>query len=138
MKMLDELYELAEKEDIEVISCDLPKARCLAVMDGEGSCFIGMDPMYINSYGEEAELLAHELGHCLTGSFYNISSPYDLRQKHENRADFWMVSHLLPPDKLSRLLSEGIWEPWRIAEACGLSQELVEKALRIYQSKSML
>ena len=52
MKMLDELYELAEKEDIEVISCDLPKARCLAVMDGEGSCFIGMDPMYINSYGE--------------------------------------------------------------------------------------
>jgi len=33
--------------------------------------------------------LAHELGHCECGAFYNRYSPFDLVGKHERRADCW-------------------------------------------------
>ncbi len=138
MTILDELYALADAEDIQVLCWDLPAARCLAVQHDGGGCSIGIDPMYIDSYEEEAELLAHELGHCITGSFYNRASPLDVRQKHENHADYWMITHLAPADKLARLMDQGQTEAWQLAESLGVSQSLVEKALRLYASKSML
>ena len=138
MTILDELYALADAEDIQVLCWDLPAARCLAVQHDGGGCSIGIDPMYIDSYEEEAELLSHELGHCITGSFYNRASPLDVRQKHENHADYWMITHLAPADKLARLMDQGQTEAWQLAESLGVSQSLVEKALRLYASKSML
>ena len=138
MTILDELYALADAEDIQVLCWDLPAARCLAVQHDGGGCSIGIDPMYIDSYEEEAELLAHELGHCVTGSFYNRASPLDVRQKHENHADYWMITHLAPADKLAHLMGQGQTEAWQLAESLGVSQSLVEKALRLYATKSML
>ena len=138
MTILHELHALADAEDIQVLCWDLPAARCLAVQHDGGGCSIGIDPMYIDSYEEEAELLAHELGHCITGSFYNRASPLDVRQKHENHADYWMITHLAPADKLARLMDQGQTEAWQLAESLGVSQSLVEKALRLYASKSML
>lgn len=138
MTILDELYALADAEDIEVLCWDLPAARCLAIQHEGGGCSIGIDPFCIDSREEETELLAHELGHCMTGSFYNRSTPLDVRRKHENHADYWMITHLVPADKLARLMSEGQTEAWQLAEALGLSQSIVEKALRLYTSKSML
>jgi len=136
--ILDELYALADAEDIEVLCWDLPRSRCLSLRNSDGSTFIGIDPMQIENHAEEAELLAHELGHCMTGSFYNQYVPLDVRRKHENRADFWMVTHLVPVDRLSRLIEQGITEPWQLAEALNVSQRVVETALRIYSTKSML
>lgn len=138
MSTLDELYALADEKGIQVFCCDLPKSQCLAVMDDEGFCSIGIDPMYIESYSDEAELLAHELGHCMTGSFYNFSSPFDVRQKQENRADYWMVNRLAPASRISDLMKKGLCEPWQLAEELDVSQPLVEKAIRLYSSKSML
>ena len=138
MMILDELYALADREDIQVLCADLPVVRCLSVRHGGGNCSIGIDPMQIDSYGEEAELLAHELGHCMTGSFYDQYSPLDVRQKHENRADYWMVTHLAPAHTLSRLMEQGHREPWQLAEALDIPQSVIEKALRLYSAKSML
>ncbi|MBQ2691273.1 MAG: hypothetical protein IJF53_03870 [Clostridia bacterium] len=138
MTIIDELYALADREDIPVYCFELPKARCLSYMDSEGNCSIGIDPMYIESYAEEAELLAHELGHCMTGSFYNAQSPLDVRQKHENHADLWMVSRLAPASRISRLMKEGQCESWQLAESLGVTQHVVEKALSLYAAKGML
>lgn len=138
MTQLDKLYAIAEREDIDVFCFDLPHARCLAVEQEGGKCAIGIDPMYIETYEEEAELLAHELGHCMTGSFYNENSAADLRQKHERHADFWMVSHLLPPERLAYLLRHGLRETWQVAECLDVSERLVEKAFWIYRSKRLI
>ena len=35
--------------------------------------------------------LAHELGHCCTGSFYNQWATADCRRRHENVADKWAI-----------------------------------------------
>ena len=53
----------------------------------------------LNAAASSADLnvkAAHELGHCRTGSFYDIHSPYDVRAKHEYRADKWAVHELIP------------------------------------------
>lgn len=136
--ILDELYALADGEEIEVFCWDLPVSRALSLQDGSGRCFIGIDPMQIDTHAEEAELLAHELGHCMTGSFYSPYVTLDVRRKHENRADFWMVTHLAPAHKLSHLIEQGLTEPWQMAEALDVSQHVIETALRLYSTKNML
>ena len=69
MEKLEELYRLAEAHHIPVYCFPLPRCQALSVMDAEGDCQIGIDPMQLESEADEAVKLAHELGHCETGSF---------------------------------------------------------------------
>ena len=41
---------------------------------------------------EDVVAIFHEIGHCETGSFYNPYSPFEVRKKHENRADEWAAN----------------------------------------------
>lgn len=50
-------------------------------------CYIAI-PRGLSSV-DEKEALAHELGHCEYGGFYNRHSKYDIRAKAERRADKW-------------------------------------------------
>ncbi|MCI7650223.1 MAG: hypothetical protein SO436_09695 [Oscillospiraceae bacterium] len=54
--------------------------------------------------------MAHELGHCITGSFYNVYAVCDLRAKHERRADKWAIKKLVPRDKLKNAINSGFSE----------------------------
>ena len=110
----------------------------MSVQLPDGGQYIGMDERVMDGGVQERVHLSHELGHCMTGSFYNRASPLDVRQKHENHADYWMITHLAPADKLARLMGQGQTEAWQLAESLGVSQSLVEKALRLYATKSML
>ena len=60
--------------------------------------------------------LAHELGHCETGSFYNRYAKLDLRQKHENRADKWAIQHLIPVEELDEAVADGYTDLPSLAE----------------------
>ena len=84
MKVID-LYVLAEQQNIEVIETALPENGSLSIMDDNGKCYIGIDESVMDGDALELVHMGHELGHCLTGSFYNRYSPYDLRQRHENQ-----------------------------------------------------
>ena len=56
-----------------------PAAQSLSLMDRDGSCAIAMDPWYLHTLAEERVQLAHELGHCEMGVFYNEAAALDLR-----------------------------------------------------------
>ena len=62
-------------------------------MDDAGKCYIGIDESVMDGDALERVHMGHELRHCVTGSFYNRYTPYDLRQRHENRADKWAILH---------------------------------------------
>ena len=81
------LYDLANQQNIEVLEYSMPANESMSVMDDGGQCYIGMDPNTRDGSIQERVHLAHELGHCVTGSFYNRYSNFDCRQRHENRAD---------------------------------------------------
>ena len=79
---LRQLYELAEQENIPVLAFPLPETGSMSVMDEAGRCYVGMDPKLRDGDVAERVHLSHELGHCITGSFYNIHAAVDCRQRH--------------------------------------------------------
>ena len=127
-----ELYDLAGKENIPVIPYPMPRSGSMSVMTDSGRCYIGMDPTVRDGSVSEKVHLAHELGHCLTGSFYNIHAAIDTRLRHEYRADKWSVTHLIPVDDLDQAIADGCCELWELADRFGVTEQLMRKAVCYY------
>ena len=132
MRRLNELYRLAETESITVDFFKLNRKEALSVMDESGCCYIAIDPFRLSGCQDEQTKLAHELGHCCTGSFYNIHSPFDIRQKHENRADKWAIYHIISEDELDEAVAEGYTEIWDLAEHFNVTEDFMRKVICWY------
>lgn len=131
MTTLNDLYDFAEEQDIEVYCIDTRKVESMSVMlDDE--CAIGINPLLLRSEREEMLKLAHELGHCVLGAFYNEYSPFDIRAKHERRADEWAIKKLVTKDEFIDAVKSGNTEPWQLAEVFDLPEQLIRKAAQIY------
>ena len=122
---------------MEVDFLPLNAAEAIALPLPGGRCAVAIDPERIGSDAEARYKLAHELGHCATGSFYNRYAALDLRQKHENRADRWAVRHLVPRRELERALCAGRTEVWELAEYFGVPEMCIRKAFELYERESM-
>lgn len=127
-----DLYLLAESSDTEVICFDLPSTHSVSVMAESGRCYIGMDPFAIETEAEERVHLAHELGHCKTGTFYSLDSPLETRERLEIRADRWAIRTLIPADELNVVLGL-VNEAWALAEYFGVTEEFMLKAIEYYR-----
>ena len=126
------LYDLAAQQNIEVIPFPLPQNGSMSVMSDTGRCAIGMDESIRDGSTQERIHLSHELGHCLTGSFYNIYAAIDCRQRHENRADKWAIQALIPVEDLDEAIACGCTEVWDLADRFGVTEDFVRKALCYY------
>ena len=128
------LYNLAEEMEIEVHNLELPITEAMSIMDDDGYCHIGMDTKQVNSYSDEKVKLAHELGHCATGAFYNRYSRFDNRKKHENRATKWAIKQLVPESELHRAVKHGIRELWELSEHFSVTEEFMHQAVYYYKN----
>ena len=131
MNVLD-LYNFARQQNIEVIETHLPENGSLSLMDERGNCYIGIDESVMDGDALERVHMGHELGHCLTGSFYNRYTPYDLRQRHENRADKWAILQLVQEEALDEAVADGCCEIWNLAERFGVTEQFMKKAVCYY------
>ena len=132
MTKLPELYRRAEQLHIPVYHFPLPRTGSLSCMDETGRCAIGLDLPHRRTRTELRVRLAHELGHCVTGSFYNRHSPFDLRRLHENRADKYAVRTLIPESALGEAVAQGHTDPWDLADYFGVDEAFLRKALCLY------
>ena len=126
------LYEIAKQQNIEVLSYPMSQNGSMSVMLEDGRCFVGMDDSVRDGSVQERVHLSHELGHCVTGSFYNIHAAIDHRQRHENRADKWAISQLIPVDALDEAVADGCCEIWELAERFGVTEQFMKKAVCLY------
>jgi len=126
------LYGLAQKNEIAVLQYDLPENGSMSVMLDTGACFIGMDKSIPDGSVSERVHLAHELGHCVTGSFYNVYAAIDHRRRHEDRADKWAIAKLITEDELDEAVAEGCCELWSLAERFGVTEAFMRKAICLY------
>ena len=138
MVNLLDLYDLAEQHGTPVYWFDLGAAESLSLQMEDGSCAIAMDPWRIPTLADETVKLAHELGHCETGSFYNRYAARDIRQKHENRANKWAYKKLVPKDELKKAFLQGYREPWELAEYFGVTEAFLRGALEFYYKSTVL
>ncbi len=131
------LYDFAEQQNIEVLTLPLPRTGSMSLMDEGGRCYVGMDGSLLDGGVEERVHLGHELGHCATGSFYSIHTALDCRQRHENRADKWAVTHLIPVEELDDAVAQGCTELWELAERFGVTEEFMRRAVCWYVHGNM-
>ncbi len=132
MKGLTSLYELAEQENIELLPYSLPLTGSMSVESDSGHCYIAMDYSQMENRKQERVHLSHELGHCITGSFYNRYASADVRMQHENRADKWAIHRLIPPEALDEAIAEGCTELWELAEHFQVTEAFIKKAVCLY------
>lgn len=132
MNQLLELYRYAEQEHIDVDFCPMSAAEALSLPLSDGSYAIAIDPGKLHGTSDEVWKLAHELGHCQTGSFYSSHTPLDERVRCEIRATRWAIEHLLPFPALSAAAASGITSPADLAEHFTLPQSFVEQAIAYY------
>ena len=65
------LYDYAEQRGIDVDWFSAVQASSMSLPLPDGTCCIAIDPWKMDTLEQETVFLAHELGHCETGSFYN-------------------------------------------------------------------
>lgn len=129
---LSALHELAGQENIVVCSFPLPETGSLSVMEENGRCFIGMDPGNQDGGVRERVHFSHELGHCITGSFYNIYAAVDSRRRHENKANKWAIEALIPVDDLDDAIAQGCTEVWELAERFQVTEDFIRQTVCWY------
>ena len=128
---MTELIHLAEASGITIEYCCLPLNGSISVQDDDGD-FIIMD-WALSKWSTTAKVhLAHEIGHCVCGAFYNPYSSFDIRQKHEYRADKWAIKKLIPVDELDEAVAAGYTELWDLADYFGVTEEFMKKAVCWY------
>lgn len=133
MMNLPLLYRIAEQDGIGIDCYDLHMRDALSFWDGDRQCYIAINPLLLTNSVDEKMKLAHELGHCETGSFYNRYAPCDVRQKHENQADKWAIKKLVPKDELEEAVAAGYTEVWELAELFEVTEDFMRKAICWWQ-----
>jgi len=132
---INDLYHIADAENIEIIPFPLPKTKSLSIQTDDFDCYIGIDESEMPTSAEKKTRLAHELGHCTQGACYNRWSNFDLISRHEYRADRWACEKLLPKSEMEAAMEQGYCEVWQLAEYFDVTEELVRKACWIYFDK---
>lgn len=126
-----DLYAYAERRNIDVDWVPMRRATSLSVPLGDGYA-IALDPWKLGTLAQETVCLAHELGHCETGSFYNRFAKLDVRQRHENRADKWAIRRLVPEDDLDAAMADGCDTIPALADRFGVTEPFMAKAVCWY------
>lgn len=136
MTKLDDLYNIAEESNIPVINFEIKneKVAALSVCDDDGDCIIAIDFRKAASSAERKVIMAHELGHCERGAFYNQYSDFDIRSRHEYRADKWAVQQITPYDELIDACKQGYKERWQLADYFGVTEDFICRAFEIYRN----
>lgn len=128
-----EVYQRAEQQGIDIDYFPMRQVKSASFPDG----WVAIDVDKINTSQEEKAVLAHELGHCETGSFYNVYSQLDIREKHERRADKRAFQLLVPKSDLDEAVRAGITETWELAEYFDVPCEFMQKAMTYYHEMDL-
>ncbi len=127
MTKLDELYKIAREVQIKIIN--MPMEESIAISSPKGA--IAVDKRKIKTLEEEKSVVAHELGHHMTGTFYTIKT-LETRPRMEQRANRWSYRKLIPWRELKTAIENDIDEPWQLAEYFKLPERIIREALDFY------
>ena len=130
METIDLFFE-AQDSNVSIIYLSIPETGSMCVQT-DHQCYIGIDCDVLEKEADKRVRLAHELGHCKTGAFYNRWAARDVRQKHELRADKWAIERMIPVDELDEAVAGGHTELWDLAEQFGVTEMFMKKAVCWY------
>lgn len=121
----NDLYDLAEANDICVYDFRLEGRKALAVPGA-----IALDTQRMTARDEKL-ILAHEIGHCMTHTFYTAATPNVTLSRCETRAMKWAVKRLVDENRLRAALARG-YELWELADLFEVDEITIEQAINLY------
>ena len=130
MKTSHDMVVFCDNNDILVEYAKLPLNKSISCRYDDED-YIIMDESEMTE-AEKKTHLAHEIGHCETGSFYHAYSPYETRERCEYRANVWAIKKLLPKEELEYAIKHGSEEVWQLAEDFEVTENLIRFACRYY------
>lgn len=131
---LNELYKIAEEKGIKVMDFPLPQNRAVTISTANG-CYVGVDPAVFGREWEEKLVIAHEMGHIATGSFYNNGDNINERKLHEARVHRWVINRLVPENELKAAVKNGCSDTSELAEIFGIPESFMAEVLKYYSEK---
>lgn len=127
-----DLFREAQDSNIPIIYLNIPENGSMCIQSESSRCYIGMDYGVLRNEADKRVHLAHELGHCKTGAFYNRWAARDVRQKHEHRADKWAIENMIPKQEFDKAVSQGYTDIWALAERFNVTEDFMKKAVCWY------
>ncbi|MCL2475451.1 MAG: ImmA/IrrE family metallo-endopeptidase [Chloroflexi bacterium] len=124
-----ELIERAQRLGIEIDYCPMRDKDSIAILYPCGSLCINC---LITDEQWQKEILAHEIGHWVTGGFYTDTYDKTYKAKCEYRAMRKAVDLLVPYQDYKKALRSGVVELWELAEYFDVPEDVIKQAVSCY------
>lgn len=131
MRTQEELYDLFAQKGIPVYHADAVQAPAVTLCARDRYA-VFLNPEYLQDSSFENGVLAHEMGHIVTGATHRVDSPTDLVERHEEQAERWAVRLMIPWRELESAVRSGKRTVWELAEHFNVPEKMVRKALDYY------
>lgn len=128
------LYNLAEDKGICISFFPLKESKGI-YLECDGKEYIALDSSC--SVADEKVVLAHELGHSMTGGGYDLSSCRLMRVRLEKMAEKWAIERLVPLCELKTAISQGDEAISTLAERFGVTEGFMQKVFEHYTRKQI-
>ncbi len=131
MFQLSDFYDYCENNDVEVVLFDRLPAKAVTVRF-HGCMSVGLNPTQLTTVRRIRGAAYHESGHLHTGCLHKVSSPFQLVEQMEYRANADSARRYLPVEELRAAMRAGYADPWQLAEYFDLPEDDIKKALHYW------
>lgn len=131
---LSDFYDYCRKNRVQVIPFQGVPSPGATIRDG-AKYAVFLDFSQIPSTRLLRGVCCHEMSHVATGALHKVSSPFELVERSEYRANRYMAQKFLSEADFREAFQAGCREPWQLAEWFDLPQEDVERALRYWTER---
>jgi len=128
---LDQLYEVANSKGIEIDDVPMRALRAVALPEG----WIAMDSRKFKDETEYKCVLAHEIGHCLTRTFYNIYTQVSVKELNERQANRFAAELLVPFCELRKAWERGISFNRTLARIFDVTVDFINMVLELFEKE---
>ena len=128
---LNEVYKKIEDNNIKIFPFGVDGIKAVTI-ETDNRYGIFMNKKEIKDVKEEFCVLAHEYGHCASGSTHRLYSPLDLICRHEYKADRKAIIDFVPIDRIKDAIQCGCKTVYEFSDYLDLPEAFVSKALQHY------
>lgn len=131
---LSDFYDYCRKNRVDVIPfMGIPQPG--ATVRDRGQYAVFLDFSQIRSTRLLRGVCCHELSHVATGALHKVSSPYELVERSEYRANRYAAQHYLKAEDFRQAFRAGYTELWQLAEYFDMPEQDIKNALTYWSER---
>ena len=131
---LADFYDFCRENGVAVIPFQGVPAPGATIRDGTKYA-VFLDFSQIPTTRLLRGVCCHEMSHVATGALHKVSSPYELVERSEYRANRWTAQHFLTEQAFREAFQAGYTELWQLAEYFDLPEQDVKSALTYWSER---